>query len=106
MLPSRNNVGTPVTLGDQGPGARFRNAFRPSRGAGDGFVRQVAAPVQVRQMDNDAFRWKFALLVFLIGAALGTIGAYVIWGAGGVLFFIGVLLLIVGLWIAAPFGGH
>jgi hypothetical protein len=40
---------------------------------------------------------KIAMGAALVGAALGTVGAGMIWGVGGVLLFIGLALLLFGL---------
>ena len=47
--------------------------------------------------DEDLLVSKAAVALVLLGALLGIIGAYMIWGAGGVLLFVGSALLAFGL---------
>ena len=58
-------------------------------------------PVQRRSREWKAMRTSWSqkppLRWFLLGALLGIIGAYMIWGAGGVLLFVGSALLAFGL---------
>jgi hypothetical protein len=47
--------------------------------------------------DDDFFVSWAAIALVLLGALLGAIGAYMIWGAGGVLLFVGAAMLAFGL---------
>jgi len=44
---------------------------------------------------------KLKIAVILIGTAMGVAGAAMIWGIGGVLLFVGILLVV----LAGPVGG-
>jgi hypothetical protein len=47
--------------------------------------------------DEDFLVSRAAIALVLLGALLGIVGAYMIWGAGGVLLFVGAALLAFGL---------
>jgi hypothetical protein len=47
--------------------------------------------------DEDFLVSRAAIALLLLGALLGIVGAYMIWGTGGVLLFVGTALLAFGL---------
>jgi hypothetical protein len=47
--------------------------------------------------DEDFLVSRAAIALILLGALLGIVGAYMIWGTGGVLLFVGAVLLAFGL---------